>query len=131
MVLSVLSASAVAAGAATGYNTNDGVHTEKVDPIPTPEPDKPANADGAKCQVCETYLTDWVAVDPVCGTAVGYERLCPKCQVKYTKEEMHKMGVNDSNLHVDFMIGTADLSIVGIKRDGSEFVIFENGLWAF
>jgi len=50
---------------------------------------------------------------------------------KYTKEEMHKMGVNDSNLHVDFMIGTADLSIVGIKRDGSEFVIFENGLWAF
>jgi len=71
-----------------GYNTNDGVHTEKVDPIPTPEPDKPANADGAKCQVCETYLTDWVAVDPVCGTVVGYERLCPKCQVKYTKEEM-------------------------------------------
>ena len=50
---------------------------------------------------------------------------------KYTKEEMHAMGVNDSALHVDFMIGTADLSIVGIRGDGSEFVIFENGLWAF
>lgn len=49
----------------------------------------------------------------------------------YTNEEMHKMGVNDSSIHVDFMIGTKDLSIVGIKRDGSEFKIFENGLWAF
>lgn len=50
---------------------------------------------------------------------------------KYTKDQMHEMGVNDSGLHVDFMIGTQDLSIVGIKRDGGEFVIFENGLWAF
>ncbi len=49
----------------------------------------------------------------------------------YTNEEMKAMGVNDSGLHVDFMIGTADLSIVGIKKDGSEFKIFENGLWAF
>ena len=50
---------------------------------------------------------------------------------KYTNEEMKEMGINDSALHVDFMIGTEDLSIVGIKKDGSEFTIFENGLWAF
>ena len=50
---------------------------------------------------------------------------------KYTNEEMNEMGINDSALHVDFMIGTDDLSIIGIKADGSEFVIFENGLWAF
>ena len=50
---------------------------------------------------------------------------------KYTNEEMKEMGINDSALHVDFMIGTDDLSIEGIKADGSEFVIFENGLWAF
>jgi len=50
---------------------------------------------------------------------------------KYTNEEMKEMGINDSALHVDFMIGTQDLSIVGIKKDGSEFTIFENGLWAF
>ena len=50
---------------------------------------------------------------------------------KYTNQEMHEMGINDSSIHVDFMIGTKDLSIIGIKRDGSEFVIFENGLWAF
>ena len=50
---------------------------------------------------------------------------------KYTNEEMKEMGINDSALHVDFMIGTKDLSIVGIKKDGGELVIVENGLWAF
>lgn len=49
----------------------------------------------------------------------------------YTKEQMTEMGVNDSALHVDFMVGTDDMSIIGVKKDGSEFVIFENGLWAF
>ena len=36
------------------------------------------------------------------------------------------MGVNDSSIHVDFMVGTDDMSIVGIKRDGREFEIFKN-----
>ena len=49
----------------------------------------------------------------------------------FTKEQMTEMGVNDSALHVDFMVGTDDMSIIGVKKDGSEFVIFENGLWAF
>lgn len=49
----------------------------------------------------------------------------------YTNEQMKEMGVNDSALHVDFMVGTSDMSIIGIKKDGSEFVIFENGLWKF
>jgi aminopeptidase len=34
-------------------------------------------------------------------------------------------------IHVDFMIGTRDLSIVGITRDGRRVQIFENGTWAF
>ena len=48
-----------------------------------------------------------------------------------TNEEMKEMGVNDSSIHVDFMIGSDDLNIVGIREDGSEFKIFENGTWAF
>ncbi len=46
-------------------------------------------------------------------------------------EELKKLGVNDSLTHVDFMIGTADLSIVGIKEDGSEVTVFENGNFVF
>ena len=50
---------------------------------------------------------------------------------KYTLEEMRKMGVNDSMVHEDFMIGTADLSIIATTFDGSEVEIFKNGDWAF
>ena len=49
----------------------------------------------------------------------------------YTKEELHSMGVNDSTIHVDFMIGTEDLNITGIKENGEKFPIFVNGKWAF
>ena len=41
------------------------------------------------------------------------------------------MGVNDSVIHVDFMIGTDDMDITGITADGEEIAIFRNGTWAF
>ncbi len=47
-----------------------------------------------------------------------------------TLEEMHKMGVNDSQVHVDFMIGAADMTITGYKN-GVATPIFANGEWAF
>lgn len=37
---------------------------------------------------------------------------------------------NDSSIHVDFMIGTADMSIVGTTKDGKEVEIFRNGDFA-
>lgn len=48
-----------------------------------------------------------------------------------TLEEMRAMGVNDSMIHVDFMIGTPDLSITAHCRDGRIVKVFENGTWAF
>ena len=48
-----------------------------------------------------------------------------------TEEEIHAKGINDSIVHEDFMIGTADMSITGITADGKEFKIFERGEWAF
>lgn len=48
-----------------------------------------------------------------------------------TEEELEAHGVNNSLTHVDFMIGTSDLSIVGKTQDGKEIQIFENGNWAF
>ena len=46
-------------------------------------------------------------------------------------DEMHAMGVNDSMIHVDFMIGTEDLSITAHCRDGRTMPVFKNGTWAF
>jgi aminopeptidase len=33
-------------------------------------------------------------------------------------------------IHVDFMIGTADLSIEALTYDGKKVQIFKNGTWA-
>lgn len=50
--------------------------------------------------------------------------------ITMTKEERLLIGGNDSIIHVDFMIGTNDLSIVGIDENGNETKLFENGNWA-
>ena len=50
---------------------------------------------------------------------------------KYTKEQHKEMGVNDSIIHEDFMIGSCDLDIVATTRDGKKVQIFKNGEWAF
>lgn len=44
--------------------------------------------------------------------------------------EAQKRGVNNSIIHVDFMVGSEDLAIDGIRADGSEAPIFRNGTWA-
>ena len=56
---------------------------------------------------------------------------CVRDYEKYSADELHSMGVNDSMIHVDFMIGSADLDITGITGDGREIAIFRNGVWCF
>lgn len=50
---------------------------------------------------------------------------------KKTLEECRAMGVNDSMVHVDFMIGTKDMNIDAVTKDGQTVPIFKNGNWAF
>ncbi|MBQ9760590.1 MAG: aminopeptidase [Clostridia bacterium] len=50
---------------------------------------------------------------------------------KYTVKECYQMGINESMIHVDFMIGTSDLSITAITRSGSRVPVFRDGTWAF
>ena len=46
-------------------------------------------------------------------------------------DELYEHGLNKSATHVDFMIGTDDINITGIKRDDSEVDVFVNGQWAW
>lgn len=46
------------------------------------------------------------------------------------EEELDKHGVNDSLIHVDFMIGSADLDIDGETQDGQKEPVFRQGAWA-
>ena len=46
-----------------------------------------------------------------------------------SQEEMRALGVNDSMLHVDFMVGAPDLDITGTTADGREVPVFRHGAW--
>ena len=48
-----------------------------------------------------------------------------------TLQECQDLGINDSMIHVDFMIGCDTMNIDAICADGSTVAIFRNGNWAF
>lgn len=47
-----------------------------------------------------------------------------------TDEEIKEKGINDSMIHVDFMVGSKELNVTGYTRDGKKVQIFKNGNWA-
>lgn len=65
-----------------------------------------------------------------CHIAFGEAYPCLEGGQKMTKEELKARGLNDSITHVDFMVGTPDLQIVGTTHDGREIPVFENGNFA-
>ena len=50
---------------------------------------------------------------------------------QYSLEEARALGINDSMIHTDFMIGYEGLNIDGITADGTAVPVFRNGNWAF
>lgn len=66
-----------------------------------------------------------------CHLAIGAAYpTCIKNGVNMNDEELENSGVNRSLTHVDFMIGDSSLNILGIKENGEEVKVFENGNWA-
>lgn len=63
-----------------------------------------------------------------CHFAIGQAYpTCIKGGADMTLEELAARGINDSDTHVDFMVGTADLEITATTRAGKKLKIFENG----
>ncbi|MCF0136269.1 MAG: aminopeptidase [Lachnospiraceae bacterium] len=67
----------------------------------------------------------------VCHLAIGmgFTDVIPGYE-KMTEEERKALPLNDSVVHTDFMIGTADLSIVAETESGKTVQIFKDGTWA-
>ena len=68
----------------------------------------------------------------VCHLAVG--RGFMDCLTDYhnrTLEEGRQLGINDSMIHTDFMIGCDTMNIDAICENGETVRIFENGQWTF
>lgn len=55
---------------------------------------------------------------------------CLENGLKMTEDELKEHGINQSKQHVDFMVGTNDLNIIGTTKDGREISIFENGCFS-
>ncbi|MFO1442600.1 aminopeptidase [Bacillus sp. Bva_UNVM-123] len=62
------------------------------------------------------------------GSAYAF---CLEGGKQMSSEELKEHGLNDSLTHVDFMIGSAEMDIDGVTKDGKVEPIFRNGDWAF
>ena len=65
-----------------------------------------------------------------CHLAFGEAYPCIEGGRDMDKEQLKEKGLNDSDTHVDFMIGTRDLKITGTTADGREIPIFVDGNFA-
>lgn len=65
-----------------------------------------------------------------CHFAFGEAYPCVRGADKLSPDEQKALGINQSINHVDFMVGTADLEIIGTTCDGREIKVFENGNFA-
>ncbi len=66
-----------------------------------------------------------------CHLAIGRAfNECIRNFQNLTEEEIKKVDLNTSMIHVDFMIGSSDLSIVAETYDGKTVQIFKDGVFA-
>jgi aminopeptidase len=63
---------------------------------------------------------------------IAYGQGLPECvegAVGESVEERRARGINDSHVHTDFMIGSAEVDVDGITRDGEAVPIMRNEVW--
>ncbi len=58
-------------------------------------------------------------------------RFCAEGGTTMSDAEAQAVGLNDSLAHVDFMIGSAETEIAGVRDDGAEEPVMQGGEWAF
>ncbi|MDD2433664.1 MAG: aminopeptidase [Bacilli bacterium] len=56
---------------------------------------------------------------------------CLKGGTEMSFEQQEKAGLNHAKTHVDFMVGSKDLEIIGTKFDGTTVQVFKNGNFTF
>ena len=67
-----------------------------------------------------------------CHLAVGRGFAdCIRDHHNKTLDECRALGINDSMIHVDFMIGCDTMNIDAECENGETVAIFRNGNWAF
>lgn len=88
-----------------------------------------------KSPICESGLLFYNTLfdeNAACHLAIGcgYIDTLRDCH-ELTLEQCREMGINDSMVHEDFMIGCDTMDIDAITTDGKTIPIFRKGNWAF
>lgn len=79
----------------------------------------------------KVFATTLIDENASCHLALGAGfSECIKDGINKSRDELLELGINQSKTHVDFMIGTDDMSIKGISRDGREIDIFVDGIFS-
>lgn len=52
---------------------------------------------------------------------------CVPGSENWDEEQQEEHGLNQAQIHVDFMVGADDLLIEGYQPDGTKIIVFENG----
>ena len=73
------------------------------------------------------FYTTLIDENASCHLALGRGFVSPDV----TEEDGVQMPYNQSQIHIDFMFGASDTSVVGTTRDGKEVQIFKDGDYAF
>lgn len=76
----------------------------------------------------QTFYETLIDENASCHFALGQSY--PECienGLSMTKEELAHHGLNQSSIHVDFMVGTKDLQIDATTRKGKKISIFQKG----
>ncbi len=67
-----------------------------------------------------------------CHIALGQSYpMCYEGADQLDQEQKLEAGLNRSNVHVDFVLGSPEVSVFGVSEDGSEEPIISNGEWGF
>ena len=77
------------------------------------------------------FLNTLFDENAACHFAFGEAYPCIYGAEDMTEDELKEKGLNFSMTHVDFMVGSADMSIVGTTHEGEEVEIFRDGNFTF
>jgi aminopeptidase len=122
---------AIVAGAATGeeilhqlLETDEG--SSRLGEIALVAESSPVARSGVLFQ--ETLFDENAACHIAMGRAYAYTL---HGGTTMSKEELAAHGANDSQVHVDWMIGSKNMEVIGIRADGSKLELLKAGEWAF
>ncbi len=81
-------------------------------------------------RAARSYHNDLIDENAASHLAFGRAyRDCIENGASMSDEEFERNGGNSSDIHIDFMIGSESMEVIGISPDGTRELVIEGGVW--